>query len=131
MKKRKEKEIEYINKYSGIPLGYEDRLSWMIDTFNVSEKKMNEILNRRDEILREMTYSSLRFVLYEEPEGSPRPRFRIINRNQLLNADNPTMDPCEPIGRTSTKEIAAVHAANAVSSNPPIAKYVACLFFIF
>lgn len=86
MKKRKDKEIEYLNKYSDIPLGYEDRLSWMIDKFNITEKKMNEILCRRDEILQEMSYSSLRFVLYEEPEGSPRPRFRIINRKQLLNA---------------------------------------------
>lgn len=86
MKKRKQKQIEYIEKYQDIPIDYQERLSWMIDKFNLTTKKMDEIINRRDELLREMSYSSLRFVLYEEPEGSPRPRFRIINRNQLLNA---------------------------------------------
>jgi Holliday junction resolvase RusA-like endonuclease len=34
----------------------------------------------------ELYYTEIFIVLYEEPEGSPRPRFRLINRNNLANA---------------------------------------------
>lgn len=85
MKKRKEKEIEYQNKYSEIPLDYYERLSWMYDKFKLSPTKEAEILIKRQQMVNSLYYRSFKIVLYEEPEGTPRPRFRLINRKNIAN----------------------------------------------
>lgn len=46
---------------------------------------MKEIISTRDSILNSMYYKSLKICLYEEPEGTPRPRARLINRYNILD----------------------------------------------
>lgn len=87
-KSRKQKAAEYNNKYGHIPIDYAQRLEYMIDLYNLDNKpaKMQEILDKRDAMLRSLCYYDLEVVsLYEEPEGTGRPRFRIINRKNFHN----------------------------------------------
>lgn len=83
---RKQKAEEYQRKYGDIPLNYFDRLNYMIDKYrlDVNPKKMEEILNKRNMMMASLQFFNLEVVsLYEEPEGTSRPRFRIINRKNF------------------------------------------------
>lgn len=82
---RKQKFMEYHNKYDGIPLNYEERLRWMYDRYKISDNKALDILEKRDQMLSSLYYTSLHIILYEEPEGSPRPRFKLVNRYNFSN----------------------------------------------
>ena len=84
MKTRKQKAKEYHEKYGDIPIGYEDRISYMVDKYNLSENKMKEIIEKRDRMLSNLFFYECKVVqLFEEPEGSLRPRFRIINKQNF------------------------------------------------
>lgn len=85
LKNRKIKQKEYQEKYSMIPVDYRERLSWMYDQYNINERKQKEILEKRDGMLNNLYYTDIMIVLYEEPEGAPRPRFRLINRKNFVN----------------------------------------------
>lgn len=83
-KNRKQKQAEYESNYANIPLDYNERLNYMCDTYNVSESKMDEILTKRNNMLYNLQYYDLNIVsLYEEPEGTQRSRFRLINRTNF------------------------------------------------
>jgi Holliday junction resolvase RusA-like endonuclease len=84
-KSRKQKSVEYENKYKDIPIDYRERLLWMYNKFNINQKKEMEILNKRNEMLMSLYYTDICILLFEEPEGSPRPRFRLINRKNFMN----------------------------------------------
>ena len=85
MKNRKQKQCEYQDKYGDIPLDLHERISYMIDKYNISEAKMSEILNKRDTMLANLFFYECRLVvLMEDPEGSVRPRFRIINKSNFI-----------------------------------------------
>lgn len=86
MKSRKQKMIEYENKYSHIPRDYIQRLEWLYDTLKIDDKKSQEILNTRQRMIDSTYYETIRLVLYEEPEYTPRPRARIINKKGIINA---------------------------------------------
>ncbi len=76
------KEKEYIEKYSEIPLNYNERLSYMMDKFNLSDKKMLEIIQKRDNMINNLWYYDFNIVqLLEVPEGAKRPRFRLTKKN--------------------------------------------------
>lgn len=86
--KRKSRQIkldEYQEKYSHIPKDYNERLSWMYDNMNISEKKAAEIYDKRNMMVNSLYYKEFLVVLYEEPEGAKRPRFRLINRKNLAS----------------------------------------------
>lgn len=83
MKNRKQKLCEYEQKYQDIPKDYLERLSYMYDFYHITEKKAYDIIQKRQQLLNNLYYQEIRIVLYEEPEGSPRPRFRIVNRGNL------------------------------------------------
>ena len=85
MKNRRQKQIDYDKNYYGIPLEYKDRLNYMIEKYNVKESKMEEIINKKFAMESNLFYYDLNLVLYEEPEGTPRPRFRIVNRKNFNN----------------------------------------------
>lgn len=86
-KSRKIKQQEYQTKYGGIPTDYYERLNYMCDKYNVSEKKFDEILSKKNEMLNNLYYKDLKVVLYEEPEGAVRPRTRIITpKNYMTEA---------------------------------------------
>ena len=84
-KTRKVKEEEYETKYSHIPIDYKERLSWLYDTLKISDTQAYEILHQRDLMLNSLKYIDTMIILFEVPEGSPRPRFRIVNRRNLSN----------------------------------------------
>ena len=82
MSTRKQKHDEYYKKYGHIPIDYEERLQWMIDYFNLSPAKMNEILEKRQNVLNNLFYYDYKVIeLLEEPEGASRPRVRILRNN--------------------------------------------------
>lgn len=85
MKRRKQKADEYNLKYSDIPKDYYTRLAWMCNKFHLNSFKMDRIISQYYTMKESLYYSSLFIVLYEIPEGSPRPRFRLVNRKNLSN----------------------------------------------
>lgn len=84
-KTRLQKADEYEKKFSHIPVDYKERLEWLYDTLKITEKEAYAILEKRGQMLSTLKYSDVNIVLFEVPEGSPRPRFRLINRNNLSN----------------------------------------------
>lgn len=91
MKTRKQKQQEYEQKYKNIPLDYKERLDYMCDIYNISEKKMEEILQVRSATINHLYYKDVKVVvLLEEPEGKKRPRYTLsrFNYNQIAKASN-------------------------------------------
>lgn len=86
IKSRKQKAKLYESKYSEIPRDYIQRLSWMYDKYNITKAKAEEILRAKYQMLSSLYYSDdILVVLYEEPEGSPRPRARYVNKSNLTS----------------------------------------------
>lgn len=86
MKSRKEKMIEYERKYGHIPKDYIERLNWMYDTLKIDDVKSEEILQARANYINSTYFETIRMIMYEIPEYTPRPRARLINRSGILNA---------------------------------------------
>ena len=84
-KTRKEKMNEYMDKYAHIPKDYNERLMWMINKTNLSSNKMNEIIEKKRNIEASLRYFDYKIVLYENPEGAERPRFRLVNTKNYMN----------------------------------------------
>ena len=87
----KKKQQEYISKYGNIPTDYRERLEWMCDKYRLSTKDMNYILSEKDRRMNSLYFTSLKVVLYQIPQGAKRPRYRFVNRNNLVSAaiENP------------------------------------------
>lgn len=85
-KSRKQKQFEYEERYGEIPIDYNERLNWMYEKYKLSDKKAKDILDKRMMMLNSLYYNDINLVLFEVPEGTPRPRFRIINRNNFAQA---------------------------------------------
>lgn len=85
-KKRDEKALEYEKRFGDIPKDYLERCNWLYDKLKITESKADTMIERYKRMQEEMCYTEIFIVLYEMPEGSPRPRFRLINRNNLANA---------------------------------------------
>ena len=84
-KSRKTKESEYLSKFGMIPKDYKERLEWLYDNLHITEAKGNQIIAQYEEMRRALYYTQIQITLYEIPEGSPRPRFRLVNRKNLGN----------------------------------------------
>lgn len=84
-KNRKQKQQEYYNKYKSIPVDYNERLNWMYDYYNITDKISNDIINKRYSMMNTLQYKDIIIELFEEPEGAHRPRFRLVNRQNLVN----------------------------------------------
>ena len=73
-----------------IPKDYQERINWIIDTYKISDAKLKDIIDTKYKMLQQMYYMPELFVvIYEIPEGSPRPRARFIKskgNNILANA---------------------------------------------
>lgn len=79
----KQKEKEYRAKYGQIPLGYRERLEWMYDTYGINDNIAKEILNEKSRRITSLCYNIISFVIYAVPEGAKRPRYRLINRQNI------------------------------------------------
>ena len=86
MKNRKQKQLLYNQTYSEIPRDYNERLLYMIDKYHISESQMDQIIYRKRNIEERLYFIDYVLILYEEPEGTPRPRFRIINKANYMDA---------------------------------------------
>ena len=64
----------------------EERLNWMIDKDNLSPQKMDEIIEKKRNMEFYLQYFDYKIILYEIPEGMPRPRFRFIGKNNYMRA---------------------------------------------
>lgn len=84
-KSRLEKSLEYANKYGAIPIDYEERLSYMYDLYNIDEKKQRMIFDQRNGMLHSLYFKEYNIKLFENPEGSERPRTALVNRHNLSN----------------------------------------------
>lgn len=84
-KTRAQKRDDYDKKFGSIPIDYRERLEWLYDNLKISEQQAFEILHKRDKMINNLSYFDTQIILFEVPEGSPRPRFRIINRSNLSN----------------------------------------------
>ena len=86
MKSKKEKLIEYHTKYGHIPKDYVERLEYLYNTLQIDDNKSQEILQARANFINSTYYETIRIVLYEIPEYTPRPRARLIHRSNIINA---------------------------------------------
>lgn len=86
MKNKKQKLIEYHDKYGNIPKGYIERLEWLYETLNIDDKKSDEIIRARENFINTTYYKTINIIFYEIPEYTPRPRARIINKAGVINA---------------------------------------------
>lgn len=84
-KTRIQKQDEYDKKYSDIPIDFRERLEYLYDKLKITDSQAFEILHKRDIMINTLTYYDTQIILFEVPEGSPRPRFRIVNRSNLSN----------------------------------------------
>ena len=85
-KSRKQKAAIYDQKYGHIPRDYTERIDYLYDLFNLENNpdKIQRIIDKRNAMLMNMQYYDLNIVsLYEDPEGTPRPRTRVINRKNF------------------------------------------------
>lgn len=85
MKSKKEKLLEYEDKYGHIPKDYMDRLNWLYEKLKIDDKKSDEILMARRAFINSTYYVSLRMVFYEIPEYTPRPRARLVTKANIIN----------------------------------------------
>lgn len=86
IKSRKQKADFYDKQYSHIPKDYQERLNWMYDYYHLTTNKAASIIKIKNEMLNSLRFEKEIFiVLYEVPEGAPRPRARFINRNNLTS----------------------------------------------
>ena len=53
---RAQKQKQYDMKYGNIPIDYTERLNWMVDYYNLSPSKMDEILLKRQNVLNNLFY---------------------------------------------------------------------------
>jgi len=86
MKSRKEKMVEYQNKYGHIPKDYRQRLEWLYNTLKLDDEKSDEILLQRQAFINSTYFETIRMIMYEIPEYTPRPRARLINKKGIINA---------------------------------------------
>lgn len=86
MASMKQKLNQYQEKYGHIPLDYKERLDYMCTVFNISYDEMIDILHERDRRLNNLYYNTIKIVLNVVPEGAKRPRYRFVNRTNLINA---------------------------------------------
>lgn len=84
-KTRNQKHIEYENKYGQIPIDYIERLNYLYETLKISEKQAFDILHKKDMMIENLKFIDTEIILFEVPEGTPRPRFRLINRSNVSN----------------------------------------------
>lgn len=86
IKSRKQKAELYEKKYSEIPKDYQERLYWMYEHYHLTTAKASTIIEIKNEMLKNIKFEKELFViLYEIPEGAPRPRARFINKNNLTS----------------------------------------------
>lgn len=86
MKSRKQKQEEYDKKYSNIPNDYNERLEWMDNEFKLNDSLRQQIIDRANNIQQNLFFNDFLIILYMVPEGTPRPRYRMITPKNYMKA---------------------------------------------
>ena len=113
-------EEEYQAKFGDIPHDYNERLNYMIDKYHVNPKQMDQIIEKKRNMLFNMTYFDYMIIDYSIPRIKPRPRTRIIHRKNYMDvaAANPMMvhvyspharDDMNSMHRLIGEELEALH----------------------
>lgn len=68
-----------------MPKSYENRLNYLIDKYRLSSQKMDEIVLKKRNIESNVRFNKLKIILYEDPEGAKRPRFRLLKKSNYNN----------------------------------------------
>ena len=106
MKKRKDKQKIYDRLFNNIPRDYNERLEWLSNKLHLNSMKMDTIVGKYNTMKERLYFKRFFIVLYEIPEGSPRPRFRLVNRKNLRNMaiSNPNfIHVYSPVGAEDNK----------------------------
>lgn len=82
---RKNSFIKYNEDFGNIPIDYNKRLEYMYDLYSMNEKKCNDIINKRNCMMSNLKFNTIKLVLFELPQGAKRPRTRIVNRKNFGN----------------------------------------------
>lgn len=85
MKNKKQKLLEYEEKYGHIPKDYMDRLNWLYEILKFDDKKSDEFLSLRRNYINSTYYTTIEMTFYEIPEFTPRPRARLITKAGIIN----------------------------------------------
>ena len=84
-KTRNQKAVEYEKKFSHIPIDFNERMKYIFDTYHISDRDSYNINMARMQMMNQMRYTTFNIVLFEQPEGSPRPRARYVNKSNLTS----------------------------------------------
>ena len=106
MKKRKDKQKIYDRLFNNIPRDYNERLEWLSNKLHLNSMKMDTIVGKYNTMKERLYFKRFFIVLYEIPEGSPRPRFRLVNRKNLRNmaiANSNFIHVYSPVGAEDNK----------------------------
>lgn len=77
---------EYEAKYGHIPKDLNDRLEWMCSEYKLKPNDFNNIINYRNSMLESLFYYNYKIILYENPEGAKRPRFRFVSKKNVATS---------------------------------------------
>lgn len=58
----------------------------MMDKYNINQKQLNELIKRKENMEYFLSFFEFKIILYEEPEGTPRHRYRIITPKNYTSA---------------------------------------------
>lgn len=58
----------------------------MVDQYHLSSSKMNEIICKKRMMESYLQYEHIKIVLYEDPDGAKRPRFRMVSKTNYMEA---------------------------------------------
>ena len=86
-------EEEYQAKFGDIPRDYTERLNYMIDKYKVTPKMMDQIIEKKRNMMFNMQFYDYMILDLSLPRIKPRPRTRIIHRKNYMDvaAANPMM----------------------------------------
>ena len=88
MKTLKEIKSDYIDDYSHIPKDDDERYQYLLYLYKVSESDEQTALEQKKQIEDTIQYDTYKLILYEEPVGKPRPRFkRIKGKNHVYSGN--------------------------------------------
>lgn len=88
MKKIQDIQDQYARDYKDIPHDDQERIRYLIKEYNISDKTEAEAQEVMRLMTQDMAYDEYTIILYEEPVGKPRPRFkRIKGKNQVYSGN--------------------------------------------
>ena len=84
---------DYKEKFGDIPKDYTERLNYMIEKYHVSPKQMDQIIEKKRNMMFNMQFYDYLIVEYDIPRVKPRPRMRIIHKKNYMDVAklNPSM----------------------------------------